>query len=408
MANKLKIKRSAVPGKVPTVADLDLGELAINTYDGKVYMKKNVSGVETIVLMTGAGAGDVLGPASSGDKAIARFSGTGGKTIQNSSASIDDSGNISATSHRSSGTDYDKMVVGTTAQRPASPTAGMYRMNSTTGEPEWYDASSSNWVPFANSKPYTIEALLVAGGGGGGSEFGGGGGAGGMITYSGYAVTGTGYSIVVGGGGAAGTGQGGRGTVGGNSTAFGQTAIGGGAGAQPYGIGGAGGSGGGGGRGGAGGSGTTGQGNAGGQSADTSGGGGGGKAAAGGASATNWGGGGGAGAVWPSGGSTYYAGGGGGAGYLGVGGSGGAGGTGGGGQGGGASTGGPGYGGADQRGGGGGGGSYSSGSFYNGGPGGNGIVVIRYAGAQKGTGGAVTSDGTYTYHTFTSSGTFTA
>jgi hypothetical protein len=38
--------------------------------------------------------------------------------------------------------------------------------------------------------------------------------------------------------------------------------------------------------------------------------------------------------------------------------------------------------------------------------GGSGIVIIRYAGAQKGTGGTVTSAGGYTYHTFTSSGTF--
>jgi hypothetical protein len=36
------------------------------------------------------------------------------------------------------------MPVGTTAQRPASPQAGMYRLNSTTGEPEWYDTVSGS------------------------------------------------------------------------------------------------------------------------------------------------------------------------------------------------------------------------------------------------------------------------
>jgi hypothetical protein len=40
--------------------------------------------------------------------------------------------------------------------------------------------------------------------------------------------------------------------------------------------------------------------------------------------------------------------------------------------------------------------------------GGSGIVIIRYAGAQKGTGGTVVTTGGYTYHTFTSSGTYTA
>jgi hypothetical protein len=42
------------------------------------------------------------------------------------------------------------------------------------------------------------------------------------------------------------------------------------------------------------------------------------------------------------------------------------------------------------------------------GAGGSGIVIIRYLGAQRGTGGTVTSAGGYTYHTFNSSGTYTA
>jgi hypothetical protein len=49
----------------------------------------------------------------------------------------------------------------------------------------------------------------------------------------------------------------------------------------------------------------------------------------------------------------------------------------------------------------------------NGGAAGNnngaaGIVVIRYLGTQRGTGGTVTSSGGYTVHTFTTAGTFTA
>jgi hypothetical protein len=42
-----------------------------------------------------------------------------------------------------------------------------------------------------------------------------------------------------------------------------------------------------------------------------------------------------------------------------------------------------------------------------GGNGGSGIVIVRYYGAQKATGGSITSAGGYTVHTFTSSGTFT-
>lgn len=41
-------KRSNVAEKVPQTTDLALGELAINTHDGKLFLKKN-NGVETIV-----------------------------------------------------------------------------------------------------------------------------------------------------------------------------------------------------------------------------------------------------------------------------------------------------------------------------------------------------------------------
>ena len=54
MANTIKVKRSAVPGKTPTTGDLQLGELAINTYDGKLYTKKD-NGVVSIVELTGSG-----------------------------------------------------------------------------------------------------------------------------------------------------------------------------------------------------------------------------------------------------------------------------------------------------------------------------------------------------------------
>jgi hypothetical protein len=56
----------------------------------------------------------------------------------------------------------------------------------------------------------------------------------------------------------------------------------------------------------------------------------------------------------------------------------------------------------------GGGGGGASGSPSNGALGGSGIVIIRYAGAQRGSGGTITSAGGYTIHTFTSSGTYTA
>jgi len=49
MTQTLKLKRSAVQGRAPTTSDLELGELAINTTDGKIYIKKSVSGTESII-----------------------------------------------------------------------------------------------------------------------------------------------------------------------------------------------------------------------------------------------------------------------------------------------------------------------------------------------------------------------
>ena len=52
---EIKVKRSSVPGKIPLVGDLALGEIAINTYDGIAYIKKDVSGTQTIVSLGGSG-----------------------------------------------------------------------------------------------------------------------------------------------------------------------------------------------------------------------------------------------------------------------------------------------------------------------------------------------------------------
>lgn len=95
MANEIIVKRSAVAGKVPTTTDLELGELAVNTYDGKLYLKKDVSGTQTVVEVGGSGGGDVSSSSTSAvDNAITRFDGTTGKLIQNSTVTLDDTGNI--------------------------------------------------------------------------------------------------------------------------------------------------------------------------------------------------------------------------------------------------------------------------------------------------------------------------
>ena len=271
-----------------------------------------------------------------------------------------------------------------------------------------------------NVMPTTVEALVIAGGGGGGvgSNAGGGGGAGGVIHNTSYSLSSTtSFTVTVGAGGAGKVGRG-SGTNGANSVFGTLTAVGGGrGGGHPQGGGSVspntGGSGGGGSYSAAGAAGTSGQGFAGGNGAQfaskptpNDGGGGGGGAGAVGVAAQGSGGpggNGGAGATYSTSGfPVIYAGGGGGATNdstsMSVGGAGGGG--------AGASKANPnksGIAGLVNSGSGGGGGNGGGG---NSGAGGSGIVIIRYLGIQKATGGNVTTVDGYTIHTFTSSGTF--
>jgi hypothetical protein len=273
-----------------------------------------------------------------------------------------------------------------------------------------------------NLGTYTAEVLVVAGGGGGGgTNAGGGGGAGGVRYSASVTLTPSSlYTVVVGGGGAGG-GSGADGTSGSGSQ-FDSISCSGGGGGGRYGFPGTNGlNGGSGGGGGAsfstgeqtnGGTGVSGEGSAGGRgnlgnnTGDVRRGGGGGGASAiggnaSGSGATANGGTGGNGTAYSISGSSVTYGGGGGGGGLGVGGNAAAG------------TGNNGSGGNDagtnaqagtaNRGGGGGGDGYADGTNN----GGSGVVIIAYAGAQRGSGGTVTSSGGNTIHTFTSTGTFT-
>jgi hypothetical protein len=49
MSQNIRLKRSSVPGRVPTITQLDLGELALNTNDGKLYLKQDVGGIQSVI-----------------------------------------------------------------------------------------------------------------------------------------------------------------------------------------------------------------------------------------------------------------------------------------------------------------------------------------------------------------------
>ena len=57
----IRLRRSATAGNVPTTSQLDLGELALNTYDGKIYLKKDVNGTQSVVEVGGGGGSQQSG-----------------------------------------------------------------------------------------------------------------------------------------------------------------------------------------------------------------------------------------------------------------------------------------------------------------------------------------------------------
>ena len=51
----IRIKRSAVPGKRPTVQQLPSGEIALNTHDGELFLRRERSGIGTDIVRVSAG-----------------------------------------------------------------------------------------------------------------------------------------------------------------------------------------------------------------------------------------------------------------------------------------------------------------------------------------------------------------
>jgi len=81
MAQKILLKRSGVQGKVPTTSSLDLGELALNTYDGKAFIHKSGSTDAVVELVvTGArvtGSINLTGAVSASAISASSFVGYG-------------------------------------------------------------------------------------------------------------------------------------------------------------------------------------------------------------------------------------------------------------------------------------------------------------------------------------------
>lgn len=156
MANTIKLRRSAVQGAIPTTAQLALGELALNTYDGKLYTKKD-DGTATIVEI-GAGGGG------------------GGISYTVSSTAPSSPSNGDMWFDLNTAIQFSWIDDGNSAQwietgRPGTAGAGATDLDGLTdvdlttvapigGEVLYYNQSNSNWIPIPLQLTYLSDTDL--------------------------------------------------------------------------------------------------------------------------------------------------------------------------------------------------------------------------------------------------------
>jgi len=103
------------------------------TFDGDVTATSFIGDGSALTGISGSG--DVTGPGSSTDNALTRFDSTTGKIIQNSTATLDDSGNLTATSFIGDGSALTGIAGSGDVDGPASATDNaIARFDSTTGK----------------------------------------------------------------------------------------------------------------------------------------------------------------------------------------------------------------------------------------------------------------------------------
>lgn len=161
MANTVKLKRSSVSGKVPLTSDLQLGELAVNTFDGKLYtlMNNGTASVVQIGAVSSFSAGTTgltpntttTGAITLGGTLAVANGGTGVTTSTGSGSVVLSAGPTLTGNTTFNSTGTIQVPVGTTLQRPTA-VQGMIRYNTTRGCFEGYTGTA--WV---NMSPLNID-----------------------------------------------------------------------------------------------------------------------------------------------------------------------------------------------------------------------------------------------------------
>jgi len=151
MAQQVKLRRSSVAGNKPTTAQLELGELAINTNDGKLYFEKSSSlgeSVQEIIVTDAWNTGSI-----------------------NVSGSVTVSGSINATSfigslfgtasYASNALSSSYALVSTSASYAATSTSASYASQATTASYA-NNATSASYANAATSASYALTASYAA------------------------------------------------------------------------------------------------------------------------------------------------------------------------------------------------------------------------------------------------------
>lgn len=182
MAHKIKIKRSNVASRIPAVSDLDVGEIALNMADAKIFFKdpsnaiKEISGTSqlnslTDVNITGLADGKILKwDATTTKWVIADDSGLSYTTqiptgttklrLDGSDSSTDDiefAGSGSTTVTRTNGS---KLTISSTdTTYPTLASIPDVNSGATNGQVLKWNSTTSKWAPSDDSVGTTINAI---------------------------------------------------------------------------------------------------------------------------------------------------------------------------------------------------------------------------------------------------------
>ena len=141
----IKLKRNTSNTNAPDTSDIVVGELAIGAVAGKLYMRKSDDSILTFSDDSNVSTTLTIGADSGSNDTVTvgtdtlTFNGTSnqiGTTVSDNAITV-----ALADDPVIGGTGSIRVPDGTTAQRPGSPAAGMFRYNTTTGKFEGYTDS---------------------------------------------------------------------------------------------------------------------------------------------------------------------------------------------------------------------------------------------------------------------------